>query len=46
MEDRIQAQPDQEGDGRGHALAGGQQLQGRIDAVPDDHQFPVGQPAA
>ena len=46
MEDGIQAQPGQKGDGRGHLLAGGQQLQGGVGAVPDDHQLPVGQPAA
>ena len=45
MEDRIQAQPGQEGDGWFQALAGGQQLQGGVGAVPDDHQLPVGEPA-
>ena len=46
MEDGIQAQPGQEGDGRGQGLAGGQQLQGGVGPVRDDHQVPVGQPAA
>ncbi len=45
MQDGIQAQPGQEGDGRGHGLAGGQQLQGGVGPVRD-HQVPVGQPAA
>ena len=34
MQDRIQAQPGQEGDGRGQALAGGQQPQGRVGPGP------------
>ncbi len=39
--DFDRAQPGQEGDGRGHSLAGGQQLQGRVGPVRDDHQFPA-----
>ena len=42
MEDGIQAQPGQEGDGRGHGLAGGQQLQGGVGPVADDHQLRSG----
>ena len=43
MENPIQAQPGQDGDGRGHLLAGGQQMQGGVGSVPDDHQLQVGQ---
>ena len=46
MEDGVQTQPGQKGDGRDHALADGQQAQGGVGAVPDHHQLPVGEPAA
>ena len=45
IEGGIQPQAGQEGDGRGHLLAGGQQAQGRVAPVAADHQGAVGQPA-
>ena len=45
IEGGIQPQAGQEGDGRGHALAGGQQAQRRVAPVAHHHQFLVGQPA-
>ena len=36
----------QDGDPRGQLLAGDQQLECRIGPAPDDHQVPVGEPAA